>query len=78
MTVPITIPFGLTTEELVLEPHTTGSDMYEELARLIAPFDPMNEAELIRILTSAVLLKDANPHAGLGACLHTAVVWERG
>jgi len=72
------IPYELTHHELVIEPHTSNSDADMELARLIEPFHEWNSDEIERVLRATVILKDANPRAGLGACLHTAMIWVRG
>jgi len=72
------IPFELSHHELVIEPHTANSDARYELGRLIEPFHEWNIEELERVLRATVILKDANSTATLGACLHTAMIWERG
>jgi len=74
----LSIPYELNHHELVIEPHTANSDTDYELARMIEPFHEWNSEELERVLRAAVILKDANPTAALGACLHTAMIWERG
>jgi len=74
----IPIPFNLQAHELVLEPHTADSDIGVEMMRIVDDTSWHDEEELLRLFRSVVLLKAANPEASLGACLHTAQIWERG
>lgn len=70
----VSIPFGLTADELVLEPRvwpTTRRQVFEF-------FNTATDEETSRILTAAVLLQARNPEAWIFDCLSTAIVWERG
>lgn len=74
-TTEVTIPFNLTESELVQDPATSPTDdWHRELGWLR---DNGNGDEVVRILTSAVLLK-AHTNDPIGQCLHTAIIWERG
>lgn len=71
----ITPPFGLTRDELVLDPAAESSDL-AHLLRWLS--DDGSEAEVERILHGTVCLKAALPEASLADCLGTAIIWERG
>lgn len=79
MHVEIQIPFGLTIDELVIDPAAKDSDLQHELEWLTQNDSPWMDrpAELYSIFRSTCALYGAD--AGTFAeCLHTAIIWERG
>lgn len=74
-TFPVPIPFE-GDQPLVLDPAAKGATADEEMSHIVDHI-PFESDELVRILTSAVILFYANAGT-FGECLRTAVIWERG
>src|SRR5262245_20060083 len=80
---PVTLPFGLGRDELVLEPEDQPRKLSESLAWLAREAERIESGEsgLVgeheAILRSAVLLYTAGAGT-LDRCLDTAIVWARG
>jgi hypothetical protein len=73
-TVELNIPFGLTRDEIKLDPASRNSIISNELEWLT---NNATEEELPRILLSAVILHEVGGFH-IADCLHTAIIWERG
>jgi hypothetical protein len=71
---PVSIPFGLTIGELILDPAAHGDQLGPELAWL---FENATEEEIPRIFLSAALLMSVSAGT-VGECISTAIIWERG
>ena len=73
----VTVPmyYGLTIEDLVLDPAAKGhptKDAVEFLRELVP-------GELVRVLTCAVMLYHKQTGIlTMGECIETALIWERG
>jgi hypothetical protein len=73
---PVQLPFGLVVSQLELDPTSvTGFRPVDEVLEILR--EEFSQEELKRVLTSAVLLMEANAGT-LAQCLDTAIVWERG
>jgi hypothetical protein len=73
----VPIPYHMQPEQLVLDPPAKGSNLEEEMSRIIKFLDWNNEEEMVHVFLGAVLLYFANAGT-LAECLHTSVVWWRG
>lgn len=74
----IPIPYNLTEENIILEPGSEKFTSDSEMGWISEEFSWADEEGLERLFRSTVLLKAKYPTASLGACLHTAIVWEVG
>jgi hypothetical protein len=78
--IDIPLPYNLTEEEVVLEPHLYKSrGILENLRWLAYEYENhrLDDEELELIMRSAVLLHHKTK-APMGECLDTAIVWDRG
>jgi hypothetical protein len=73
----IPIPYGLTEDQLVLEPGSEQAELGDQLVWLVDEVSNEDEAE--PIMRAAVLLyRHLEGKATFGACLETAIIWDRG
>lgn len=74
-TFPVPIPFE-GDQPLVLDPAAIGATADDEMCHIVDHV-AFEDPELVRILTSAVILFHAEAGT-FGECLRTAMIWERG
>ena len=76
-TTEVTVPmyYGMTIEDLVLDPAARGAPTAETVLEL----DDYSRDEQVRVMTMAVMLYHKQTGIlTMGECLCTAMIWERG
>jgi hypothetical protein len=77
--IDIPLPYNLTRPQIVLEPGDTEQSFDEAMSWFVDNMSWTDEEGCERVLRSTILLYHSlEGRVSLGACLHTALVWENG
>ena len=73
----VRIPYHMSDEDVVLEPHVSGSMLDQEMYHLMEHYDFSDEEAMYHVFLGMVLLHEKTG-APLGECLRTAKIWWSG